>query len=313
MTDIYAITLEEREQFNQFSQGIWRQLVQPLPHTLWYYTNASTFAHILKSKQIWSTQISCLNDHSEFRFSVRLLRDELKLYMGNADEHIRYLARHLWEVMEQDGADASWFFVFCMSDIRDDLSQWRAYGGGEGGVSIGFDPMKMMSGEIKTQGYLVPVRYRAQDQKAIVSDVAIATLKFFREGLARRNGADRQKWTDSFLNAWRDHVVYFAPILKDSSFEQEREWRLVVNLTAADVARIEIQQRSALISRHLPLSFGDQLPIREVVLGPCRHPLVSRISIGTYLRAQGYVVNESNENDATKVTVSSSRIPFQAM
>src|SRR5262249_54303323 len=97
MTHLHAYNLQEPGQFHQFRQGIWRQLVQPLPHTLWYYTNASTFAHILKSKQIWSTQISCLNDHSEFRFSVRLLRDELKLYMGNADEHIRYLARHLWE------------------------------------------------------------------------------------------------------------------------------------------------------------------------------------------------------------------------
>jgi hypothetical protein len=94
---------------------MWRQLVRPLPQTLWYYTNASTFGRILKTGEVWSTQISCLNDHSEFRYAVRRLRDEIKNYVGHGDEHIRFLAQHLYETLEQDGADTSWFFVFCMS------------------------------------------------------------------------------------------------------------------------------------------------------------------------------------------------------
>jgi hypothetical protein len=38
-----------------------------------------------------------------------------------------------------------------------------------------------------------------------------------------------------------------------------------VNLRPEDVPRIEIQQRSALVSRHLPLSFGEKLPIQHVI------------------------------------------------
>ena len=180
MTDLYAITPEERATYTAFSTTMWRQLVRPLPETLWYYTNASTFGRILKTGEVWSTQISCLNDHSEFRYALRRLRDEIKNYVGHGDEHIRFLAQHLYETLEQDGADTSWFFVFCMSSVADDLSQWRAYGGGEGGVAIGFNPLKLVQGEISTRGYLVPVRYSEQDHKAIVSDVAISTLKFFR-------------------------------------------------------------------------------------------------------------------------------------
>jgi Protein of unknown function (DUF2971) len=313
VTDLYAITPEERATYTAFSTTMWRQLVRPLPETLWYYTNASTFERILKTGEVWSTQISCLNDHSEFRYAVRRLRDEIKNYVGHGDEHIRFLAQHLYETLEQDGADTSWFFVFCMSSVADDLSQWRAYGGGEGGVAIGFNPLKLVQGEISTRGYLVPVRYSEQDHKAIVSDVAIGTLKFFREGLEHRKDSDRKVWAERFLEAWRDHVVYCAPILKDGSFESEHEWRLVVNLRPEDVARVEIQQRSALISRHLPLSFGETLPIQHVIVGPCRHPSVSRVSIGTYLRAQGYGLNEPNEHDAKKVTLTSSKIPYQAM
>jgi hypothetical protein len=58
----------------------------------------------VKTRSVWSTQISCLNDHSEFRFSVRLLRDEIKQYIGHADEHIRFLAQHMYETLENDGA-----------------------------------------------------------------------------------------------------------------------------------------------------------------------------------------------------------------
>jgi Protein of unknown function (DUF2971) len=216
--------------------------------------------------------------------------------------------------LEQDGADASWFFVFCMSSVRDDLSQWRAYGGGEGGVSIGFDPLKIMQdGMAKRGGYLIPVRYGEQDHKAIVKDIAVATLKFFRVGLERRPGADRKKWADSFLTTWRNHIVYVAPVIKDGSFKDEREWRLIINLRDEDIESVELQQRSSLISRHLPLSFGAKLPIREVVVGPSRHPSVSRISVGTYLRARGYALNEAGENDPAKVGVASSNIPYQGM
>jgi hypothetical protein len=312
--DVYAVTEEERNNYGKYSIDVIKTIFRPLPHTLWYYTSASTFVHILKANSVWSTQISCLNDHSEFRYAVRLLREEFKTFFGNDDENVRWLVGHLYETMANDGADISQFFVFCMSLMRDDLSQWRAYGGGEGGVCIGFDPMQIVKtpGLLKS-GFLVPVFYQPKDHKFLVTGIANATIKFFKDGLATRPGSNRAKWADSFLKAWGDHIIHLAPVLKDSAFEKELEWRLICSLSSDDVKKIEIQQRSTLISRHLPLSFGEKLPIREAVIGPCRHPSVSLVSVGTYLRARGYQVNEFGENDPNKVTVTSSRIPFQTM
>lgn len=312
-TDFYAVTPEEQRQYNDFSLNAARQLFQPLPPVLWYYTTGSTFVRILDSKSVWATQISCLNDHSEFRYSVRLLRDEFKKDLDNPDEDFCWLACHLYETLANDGADASFFFVICMSLVRDDLSQWRGYSGGEGGVCIGFDPAKMMDPNSLKKGFILPVLYRPDQQKLLIEDIAKWTMNFFKSGLVRRPGADRKQWAESFLEVWRDQVIYFAPILKDCSFAKEEEWRLIYSLSPDDVQKVEILQRSTLISRHLPLTFEDRLPIKEIIVGPCRHPSVSRISVGTYLEAKGYSLNREGENDPNKITLSSSKIPFQTM
>jgi len=311
--DDYKVTGEERLKYSNFGKYAASNLFQTLPSTLWYYTSANTFARILKSNSVWATQIACLNDHTEFRYSVRLLREEFKNVLDDPDKDKAFLARYLYETMENDGADASFFFVFCMSLVRDDLSQWRAYGGGEGGVSIGFNPGSFLIPEITARAYLFPVKYVPTEHNKIVQDVAKWTMVFFKDGLTQRPGANLKKWADEFLEAWREQVVYLAPALKHPSFKDEKEWRLTYALHPDDMGKIEILQRSTLISRHLPLSFGQKLPIREVIVGPCRHPSVSLVSVGTYLRAQGYLVNGVGENDISKVTVTSSSIPFQTM
>jgi hypothetical protein len=81
-----------------------------------------------------------------------------------------------------------------MSCVRDDLSQWRAYGGGEGGVSIVFDPARLLTPKY---GYLVPVRYQPNDHKLLANDLAKRTMQFFKNGLVRRAHADRQRWADA--------------------------------------------------------------------------------------------------------------------
>jgi hypothetical protein len=204
--------------------------------------------------------------------------------------------------------------VFCHVHVESERrpSQWRAYGGGEGGIAIGLSPDHLIKTDASNFAYLVPVSYDPQDQQKLAARIAAKALYFFSEGLKLRPGADRKTWADAFLTAFRHHIVYLAPILKDPAFSQEEEWRLICSFGAADKEKIEIKQRQTLISRHLPLSFGDKLPIREVLVGPCRHPNTSRISVGDYLVANRYELNNEG-TDPRKVTVSSSIIPFQMM
>jgi hypothetical protein len=72
-TDIYAVFADENVQHAAFCRGALAQLVRKPPPILWYNTSASTFSAIAHSGEVWSTQISCLNDHTEFRYAVTLV------------------------------------------------------------------------------------------------------------------------------------------------------------------------------------------------------------------------------------------------
>jgi hypothetical protein len=314
----YTISPAEKTAYEEFGRITLDGFLQTIPYVkrdvLWYYTSASTFATILETNKIWSTQISCLNDTTEYRRSVRLFHDSFEQYIEGADdEDSKWFANYLYTELIQDDADWSKFFVMCMSNQKDDLSQWRAYGGGEGGVAIGLSRQHLGETDASNSPCLWPVSYNAQAQQKLVEKIAAKTLHFFCEGLKRRPGADRKMWAHAFVMAFGPHIVYLAPILKHPAFFQEEEWRLVCELGPADKEKIKIKQRQTLISRHLPLLFGDKLPIREVLVGPCRHPGPSRISVADYLLALKYELNGEGENDPRKVTVSSSDIPFQTM
>src|SRR5207302_7163681 len=121
--------------------------------------SGQSLVSIIESGEIWATQVSCLNDESELRYAVRLLRQALHDRRAAAtptpDEE--YLYDRIEAELSVDTTASSEWFVACFSQVDDDLSQWRAYGGGEGGYAIGL--LSSALGEVgaRDQSYLAPV------------------------------------------------------------------------------------------------------------------------------------------------------------
>jgi len=90
---------------------------------------------------------------------VRLVREAIRTYTSEGysyDE--RWLADQVYALLEDEGSDNSQFFVLCMSEAKDDLSQWRAYAGGENGVALELR-VPLLNPVVDSQAYLVPVCY----------------------------------------------------------------------------------------------------------------------------------------------------------
>jgi hypothetical protein len=200
------------------------------------------------------------------------------------------------------------FFVSCFSESRDDLSQWRCYGGGENAYAIGIRKGHLFG---IPNCLTLRVNYSKTDHEKLAASAARATLEMFREGLNLRPGNSSDGWEDTFLEYWDDSLMVLAPMVKDSGFAAECEIRNLYTLIENDFPRLQFRQRSSLMSRHLPLTYpagggsapNFRLPITEIVVGPCRHREISRISVGTLLKTYGYA----------NVLVTMSQRPFQQM
>jgi hypothetical protein len=133
---IVEVTKEERERYFGYSFGEIQSRFSAAPHRiLWHYTTGTALIEIIKSGALWFTQISCLNDSAELRHAIQLLRRVFR-ERRDASAPTREEAV-LYERIESgllvDSAPTSEWFVFSLTEKPNDLSQWRAYGGSEGG------------------------------------------------------------------------------------------------------------------------------------------------------------------------------------
>jgi hypothetical protein len=263
---------------------------------LWHYTDGRGLLGIVSSGAIYSTQVSCLNDSSEVRYGQllfqRALTDVLAQYGGSDPRVKNFLARYL-KIMEDTKAVGSHapnpFFVACFSADEDSMVNWRAYGG-ENSYAIAFKARNLFG-----PNTLAQVSYDKPLHEKLAVEVAQATLRFYEKGLTTIRPDEEATWETEFLAAWDGIIAYLAPLVKDPGFSSEREFRVIHEFTTADLPSMVILQKDTMMTRHIPVTFplgGEawvhRLPIEKVMVGPCRHPAVTGISVDTLLRRMGY-------------------------
>jgi hypothetical protein len=280
---------------------------KPDPDQLvWHYTTGAGLIGIVESGSLFATQVSCLNDATEIRYSAKKLREALSALSAgmNGEQPEAALVKRFAELLQDNEAAPTSaplpYFVSCFSSLEDDLSQWRSYGGGENGYAIGV----MVKDLFGVPNSLVArVNYDAETHGAVAREAAEATVKFYKEGL--KEGIE--DWDNIFLELWDYTLTQVAPFLKDPGFAVEQEVRLVHLLEQTEMSQLKVRQRKTMMSRHLPMRFPSAgqlgVPISKVIVGPCRHREITRISVDTLLRTHGY---------PSGLVVSSQR-PYQEM
>jgi len=308
-----TVTSAERSQYRGFVENQIQLLAKPSPAILWHYTTGDGLIKIIQTGSLFSTQISCANDTSEFSYA----RDNIlaafkrkRSTIGNQDAFA--LLNYIDAYSFPDTSTSEWF-ITCFSENRDDLSQWRAYGSGENGYSIGFNISAMMPKIISNKCSLVPVHYDLTTHTRLADAVAHATLQFFVQGWESRrsSGITMDQWALSFKAAWIDEMTYLVPPMKHPGFAPECEWRIIHRLQTEDVDQMVYLQKQTLMSRHLPLKYGPAdasansglLPLNEIIVGPGRRKEVSRISVTDLLRTKKY--------PEPVISVTMSGIPYQ--
>ena len=291
--------------------------LEPEGGLLWHYTTGANVASIIEKGEIWLTRLDCLNDSSEYRLSFDILSEVLSLRPTTAptsNEHSfhEYLIRRFKErPLHFENC-----FITCFSTERNDLSQWRAYGGlqGENGFAIGFEASKLARN--KTALSLKKVQYGGRDLRRFLSRVLERMFDFYLNGSAWDPDRQdlRRAWEDISYTIVERQAIKRFPFFKDQAFKSENEWRLVCWPDVRSDASFEFKQSGLMLKQHLKLSASrigfrkDLLPIREIVVGPSRHAQASKLTLENLLSLKGYNL----EALGWKPKVSTSNIPLQA-
>lgn len=254
-----------------------------LPEKLYHYTSSEAFLSIVQNNTLWFTDFRYMNDLSELRYGVDLVRAALrKRFDGPKDQDILRIEPWALEQLEQALVYTE-VFVFCMCEEDNLLNQWRVYGKDTVPVSIGY-PVKTFQQEFDSYKLtILPMLYDEAVQRRIIDacvDVGLQHAKTHRATL--RTDEDIK----SFVEIWISICVDWCTQLKHPQFAVEKEWRLAI--------RWGLEHRT-FQARHFRSSPGGIVPYLKirptdgaldmcsVTIGPCRYPEIQRRTMHEFL------------------------------
>lgn len=268
---------------------------------LYHYCSVEKFFKIIESKCLWLTNLKFTNDCSEIKYGRRIFYDyyQMKTRKSVPDE-FRILLQ-----INHPGA-----YAFCLSDKANLLSQWRAYADYAKGVSIGFDMGSL--GILKQYPYNSTIRDHSIGYEKVIYNKQyifnyLDKIGYFKE-------------TNNYLHHLFTLYGNIIPFIKNESFIEESEWRIVYRDALYNFSNDEFPDqnneckhlgekkyftRSCDIIPYFELDFSynlQLLPIKQIMLAPC-------CDISFNVIKDKLV--DANFKDIDKITLSKSGITYR--
>lgn len=199
---------------------------RPLPSGLYHFTDCSSLTEILRSRTLWASLATSLNDRSETQHAVSILRGLIRnnevaartLPLGKVDEALNQ--PQLWR---------HYVVSFCAE--YGTALHWLHYGRSGTGVAVGFDSPAIKRAALKTKFKLYPVLYDEKRQKALLTFIVATVDRFLSAGLKKLRGRiERELLVSAAVELVANEVWTVAPRMKAPVFEPEKEWRLVASI-----------------------------------------------------------------------------------
>jgi hypothetical protein len=229
------------------------------PGMLWHYTNAAGFLGIFRSGKLWATNTDYLNDASEMRYARRLVWQAVE----NMRSSIRIREEHemLSLFLQCIGNNATRpVFVTSFSAEKNELSQWRAYGGSTGSFALGFNSAQLVAAigtNTVTRFGLYKCLYDEAQGASLCQQVATNLLEDFRN-LRATSGTGVLPYNEmlDFVHESVRILDTLAPLIKHPDFIKESEWRLVSGRVDLTKRPIRLREGRTQIVPYLELTIA---------------------------------------------------------
>lgn len=249
------------------------------PPILYHYTSAAGLQGILESGSVWATDVAFLNDEQELRLGLdkflKNFKEQIRTKYDSEDYDRLAGSFRVWEHIRH--------FVSSFSEDGDLLSQWRGYAS-PGGYAIGFAAPSLqphLQSRRKGGGF-ARVTYDLDLTAGMAEAWAGMVAERFGATLAEvvDKGAGAETPTEAvarhFRRFHRRHFltgVTLCCLLKNPSFKEEREWRVVraVHVTSSVETNVNFREGPLGLTPYTSIDFTDEngrLPIAEIIVGP---------------------------------------------
>jgi hypothetical protein len=288
------------EELNDTLREIHSDRIREAPPVLYHYTTSGGILGILADGFFRGSNFSFMNDSSEFTYGVDLVlkRFQKESRERDKDNRVALIIGVLGEVWMQEQASLAETYLACFTEARDDLNQWRGYGGTADRYCLGVDVAHLTQ---RTRYSFAPVIYSREEQDELLSAYFEATSRFLSKQLATIS-----EWLEIAsvreLCRWLLESIAF---FKDTHFASEREWRAVRSVESVKKEELYFDASNGSVRPFVRLykADGAKLPITEVIVQSPRHDERGTKAAALLLARYGY--------DQTKVV--ESEIPFRTI
>ncbi len=281
---------------------------QSIDRPVYHYTSQTGLLGIILKKSIWATAINYLNDTVEFKYSMKLIKEELKWLsdqikngaFGNVETEINCfkMIHGLFEfsISQQFIKDNFYIFVASFSENGDLLSQWRAYCPESSGFNLSFD-LNMIQEVVNEQGFFASkCLYDPAEQKASIKYLFREWGLLYFDNMDRFSAFAKEDDIEGLTGAvvevaseLIEAVVHLCPLLKDPSFVEEKEWRIVSNPISVEHPQVKFREGNSMLLPYFNLHLAkdtERLSIESITIGPTTDPVSSSDSLKAFLKSE---------------------------
>lgn len=257
---------------------------------LYHYTDQNGFMGIFNDRALWATKIHYLNDKSEYylatKIALKIINDRINViseelknkqmfeeYEININILFAYQEfSHRIEMVSNIN-----LCVCSLTEQGDLLSQWRGYSKKIGGYSIGFDFQGIKSIANDNGFELVKCIYDELTQQERVESIINKSIELVGKSVERDQVKKRADYFEKEL-------IKLAPALKDKSFSEEAEWRLISIVKTKD---LDFRAGNSMIIPYKKIPLGQKIELRnilkEVIVGHTPHIVLAQRATQLFL------------------------------
>ncbi|MFM0224838.1 DUF2971 domain-containing protein [Paraburkholderia dipogonis] len=254
---------------------------------LYHYTTAEGFQSILSGRSFWATDISHLNDSSELEYGCDLFAMRLGVLKDKwANDFVSHFVDGMMKQLRLPSGLVFQAYVVCFCTNGNLLSQWRGYGSGGGGYSIGLSPHKKTGAQLGGNAFVLDDGGVVHLRQVIYDPVEQVTLfDKLLEGIAEvlAQHGQSMRWEEFREKVLQDALMRaqivladLLPCFKSHAFSEEKEFRYIYFAHTYPLKNQRFRIRHGSFVPYVPLNLLD------LQKGPLR---VSRVYCGPTLNA----------------------------